>query len=144
MYDINYKQGAPLFPISPSDTLVVVRPGQVIVLTWDAVRTKQDSNFVENDWDKVDDWNNIKVKWQPSDVLASQVVFQDTLEFTPGAWKFRIWSWLYKPNNSDGNKWFSSSEPSKEVGILIEVPDDTSLPMNPVMFPIKVIIDQEQ
>lgn len=138
-YDVNYKEGFPLFPAVSPDSLLKVSPGDTIYLTWDPVRTIQDSTFTPSDWDKTETWSNVDggLRWQPSSI-SGNIVFTREIALEPGAWKFRIWSWLHKPDNTVGFKWTHSTEPSSEIGIMVVLLDDDSIPSKPILFPIVV------
>lgn len=141
-YSIDYKQKFPEYPVATEiDTIL---PGKSIILSWNPVRKITSSAdsliYVNTLWDKVSDWSNIAVKWQPQLPIDNSVVYTDTLRLTPGRYyTFRIWSWLYRADNTDVPKWVHSMIPGEEVGVYLGFKDDTSVPQVPVMFKIMII-----
>lgn len=141
-YNIDYKQKFPEYPVvTEVDTVL---PGKSIILSWNPVRKIMSSAdsliYVNRPWDKISDWSNVEVKWQPQLPIDNSVVYADTLRLTPGFhYTFRIWSWLYRPDNNTVPKWVHSIVPSNEVGVYLGFKDDTSVPQVPVMFKIMII-----
>lgn len=146
-YSIDYKQKAPEYPVvTEIDTVL---PGKRITFSWDPVRgtmSEQDSlDYINTLWDKTSGWISLSqeaVKWQPQLPLSeNSVVFADTLQLVPGNYyTFRIWSYIFYPNNTVELKWSQSLIPSSEVGVYLGFKDGTDRPQIPVMY--EILIEQ--